>query len=111
MLTERYHHVVHHSRHKDPHTQPVPLEHLPSWVHEHPKTVLNRTGDYTFAPFTYDESVFARFEGRHHEGGKLDAYPKPPPALTTHAGVEMPPHVDVSSEHPPPQANVPKTQT
>ena len=45
-----------------------------------------------------------RFEGRNEvvRPGRIDAPPD-----TTHANVERPPHVDVGSEAPPPQANVP----
>ena len=82
----------------------VPIEHQPSWFHEHPKTVMRHvdTQEYTFTP----EKTIDRFEGRNQvvRPGRIDAPPD-----TTHANVERPPHVDVGSEAPPPQANVPQS--
>jgi len=72
-----------------------------------PKTVVPPvdTMHYRFSSTAWDETAVDRFEGRNEvvRPGRIDAPPD-----TTHANVERPPHVDVGSEAPPPQANVPK---
>ena len=118
VLTKRFHQVVqgsdggkapqvvHHAPAPKP-PKPVPIEHQPTWVHKHPKTVVPPvdTMHYRFSSTAWDETAVDRFEGRNEvvRPGRIDAPPD-----TTHANVERPPHVDVGSEAPPPQANVPK---
>ena len=84
------------------------IEHQPSWVHDQ-KLVKHVSGaPYTFTPYTYNEEAFARFEGRHYEGSHLSKQQQAQPqVLTSHQSVEIPPHVDMSTEAPPPQALVP----
>ena len=89
--------------------KPVPIEHQPSWVHEHPNTRhvdTQEPQEYTFAPAVWNQKTIDRFEGRNQvvRPGRIDAPPD-----TTHANVERPPHVDVGPEAPPPQANVPRS--
>ena len=88
--------------------KPVPIEHQPSWVHEHPNTSVRHVEpqEYTFAPAVWNQKTIDRFEGRNQvvRPGRIDAPPD-----TTHANVERPPHVDVGPEAPPPEANVPRS--
>ena len=96
--------------HTEVHRVPVvpKIEHQPSWVHDQ-KLVKHVSGaPYTFTPYTYNEEAFARFEGRHYEGSHLSKQQQAQPqVLTSHQSVEIPPHVDMSTEAPPPQALVP----
>lgn len=83
----------------------VPVDHQPSWVHD--KTLIKHVSGapYTFTPYSYNEEAFAKFEGRHYEGSHLSRkQQQTQPPLTSHQSVEVPPHVDFSTEAPAPQA-------
>ena len=93
---------LHHAVHHDP-IVITKIEHQPSWVHEHPSVHIEHVDPehYRFTPAIYSEAAFDHFEGRNEvvRPGRLPEIP-----VTTHANVELPPHVDTGTEAPPPKA-------